>query len=955
MSARVLGPLAVLLVLALAAPSTAAPAKKAAPAHQLVAAGPKSVVPPIPFTKRELPNGLQVYESLDRSTPNVTVQVWYGVGSKNDPAGRSGFAHLFEHMMFKATRDLPAESFDRLTEDVGGMNNASTFDDFTNYYEVVPAEHLERLLWAESERMGTLVIDEPNFRSERDVVKEELRQRVLAQPYGRLFTLYVPQATYTTHPYHRPGIGSIEELDAATLDDVRAFHEEYYRPDNAALIVVGNYDQAQLDAWIDKYFGPLKPPAKPMDRVTAVEPPRKGPGVFNGYGPNVPLPAVAITWLGVKAADPDAPAMKVLDAILSGGKSSRLYDALVYDKQIAAEIYSNADLPAQPGNFMVGAVMASGHSIDEGEKALLAQVEMLRKAPPSAAELASAKNQLIADKLRERETIDGRGFALGYALRIQGDAAKANTELADLQAVTAADVERVAQKYLDPQTRMTIRYRAESERPKGETAPAAPTPPKQVATYTGPVFALLPENERQKPPAIGKPAPPVLPQPAEKTLANGLRVIVARSSSLPLVTADLTIKTGGWADPLGLSGVAGMTADMLTEGTMTRSARQIARQTEALGANLESGASLEASSVTLNVMTDKLSAAMPIMADVARNPAFAADELERQRAQSLDSLRVAYQQPGQVASYAAAPVVFAGTAFGHVPSGTPGSIARLKTADLSALHKAWYRPDNAILVMTGDITAEQGFALAEKAFGDWAKPAAPLAPQPTIRPQSSPRAIALDLPGTGQAAVTVAKAAIARNDPEFYPGLVANTVLGGGYSARLNEEIRVKRGLSYGANSALGANRTTGSFRAVAQTKNESATQVLDLIVEQMASMAKAPASEDELKARKSNLIGSYGRRMATSTGLANILGNLALYGVPLDEMTRYTSKVEAVSAVQVQAFSVKVLDPAQVSVIVAGDAKAFAADLKAKRPDLQVIPISDLDLDSPTLRKAGK
>jgi len=300
-------------------------------------------------------------------------------------------------------------------------------------------------------------------------------------------------------------------------------------------------------------------------------------------------------------------------------------------------------------------------------------------------------------------------------------------------------------------------------------------------------------------------------------------------------------------------------------------------------------------------------------------------------------------------------VVFAGTAFGHVPQGTPGSIARLKPADLSALHAAWYRPDNAILVMTGDITPEQGFAMAETAFGDWKKPAQPLAPQPTIRPQTAPRAIALDLPGTGQAAVTVAKAAIPRNDPDYYPGVVANTVLGGGYSARLNAEIRVKRGLSYGANSAISANRTTGSFRAVAQTKNESAPQVLDLIIQEMAGMSKAPAGEDELKARKSTLVGSYGRRMATTNGLATILGNLALYGVPLDEITRYTTKVEAVTAAQVQAFAAKELDPAQTSVIVAGDAKAFADGLKAKRPDLQVIPVSELDLDSPTLRKAGK
>ena len=396
-----------------------------------------------------------------------------------------------------------------------------------------------------------------------------------------------------------------------------------------------------------------------------------------------------------------------------------------------------------------------------------------------------------------------------------------------------------------------------------------------------------------------------------------------------------------------------MMAGMLTEGTKTRSAQQIASQVESLGASLSSGGGLESSAVTLNAMPDTLKEAMAIMADVARNPAFAAEELERQREQALDGLRVAYQQPGSVAGFAAAPVIFGGTPFGHAPQGTPQSLTRLKPADLSNLHATWFRPDNAVLVLTGDISADQGFALAEQAFGDWKKPAAALAPPPAITPSGKPRAVAIDIPGTGQASVNVMKPAIARNDPQYYPGIVASTVLGGGYSARLNQEIRIKRGLSYGARASLSTARTTGSFRASAQTKNESAAEVLDLINAELTKLAAAPAGPEELKARKSVLVGDYGRTLATSGGLANILGSYAVYDVPLDEIGRYTAKVEAVDAGQVQAFARRVFDPAQASVVVAGDAKTFAASLKAKLPALEVIPVDQLDLESPTLRKA--
>jgi zinc protease len=908
------------------------------------------VVPPIPFHERTLPNGLKLITSLDRRTPNVTVQVWYGVGAKNDPPGRSGFAHLFEHMMFKATRDMPAESMDRLTEDVGGMNNAFTADDNTTFYEVIPAAHLQRLLWAEAERMSGLVVDDANFHSEREVVKEELRQRVLADPYGRFFRYLIPDASFETHPYKRSAIGSIEDLDAATLDDVQAFHATYYRPDNAALVVAGNFDEAQLDAWVERYFGAIKNPSTPMPKVSVVEPPRTEPRTVTGYGPTVPLPAIAITWLAPAAASADAPALQVLDAILSTGKSSRLYDALVYDKQVAAEVFSSADLRAQPGLFYVGAVVTEGHTVDEVETGLRDQVAALAKAPVGAAELERAKTQLLTNEVRQRETIDGRANELGESQIVEGDAARANTDIAALAKVTAADVERVAAKYLPDNLRVAVRYLPESQKPAG--APAAPVAAAPIASrpYTGVVAQLAPEAERQAPPPIGRQPPAILPTPAERRLANGLRVIVARSSDVPLVSASLVLATGAEGDPPGLSGAADLTADLVTQGTATRSAREIASQTEALGANLAASSAWEASSVGLTAMPDKLSAALPILADVAEHPAFAPDELERARKEALEALEVAYSNPQQLAGFATAPVVYAGTPFAHAADGTPASLKRLARADLVRFHDAYWRPDNAILVLTGDITPAEGFALAEKVFGDWPRPASPLPPPSSAKPTAPPRAVAIDLPGTGQANVVVTKSAITRTDPRFYQGLVANTVLGGGYSARLNEEVRVKRGLSYGAGSTLSAHRTLGAFTAQAETRNETAGDVIALMEGEMTKLGAAPAAPDELAARKSSLVGEYGRNIATAGGLGGELAGLALYGIDLSELKLYTDKVEAVSADEVQSFARDQFDPARASLIVVGDGKTMLPGLKST-PNLEVVEVKDFDADSPTLK----
>jgi len=423
-------------------------------------------MPQLRFTDRSLENGLRLLSVADHSSPTVAVQVWYHVGSKDDPPNRSGFAHLFEHIMFKSTRNMKSEMMDRLTEDVGGFNNAFTQDDVTVYYEVVPSNYLETLIWAEADRLSGLNVDEANFKSERDVVKEEYRQSVLAPPYGK-FEYLLQQKSFVAHPYKRPTIGSIEDLDAASLHDVQEFHSTYYRPDNATLVVVGDFDPKQLDAWVDKYFGGIAKPNLQLPRVTIKEPPRESESRFTEYGSN-DLPAVGLTYLTPRESDPDSKALEVADAILSSGESSRLYHSLVYTQQLAAEVEANSETREDVSLFVLFAILSEGKKTEDVEKSLLAEIKKLQDAPVSAAELEKAKNQIVTEQLQKLETSNGKALALGEAAVLLGDPARVNTDLERLQAVTAADVQRVMKKYLSDKNRMVLYYLPESAKKGGQ-------------------------------------------------------------------------------------------------------------------------------------------------------------------------------------------------------------------------------------------------------------------------------------------------------------------------------------------------------------------------------------------------------------------------------------------------------------------------------------------------------
>ncbi len=914
-------------------------------------------VRPLAFTERTLANGLRVYALRDTGTSNVAIQVWYDVGAKDDPAGRSGFAHLFEHLMFKASRNLAAEQFDRLTEDVGGANNASTNDDFTEYNEIVPANHLQRLLFAEADRMASLVVEPTSFASERNVVEEEYRSRVLAQPYGKLFNTYLPAISYTTHPYARGVIGSIPNLDSATIDDVRAFHATYYRPDNAVLVVSGNFDPAQLNRWVDQYFGPIKRPSTPIPRVTVAEPVRAAPVARTVYEANTPLPAVLLSYPIPPDNAPDTPALTVLSAILSTGDSSRLYQSLVYRQQLAQAVRTEADSRQQAGVFTAFAVLANGKDAAAGEAALRAEIARLRDLPPLASELARAKNELLTAAIRERETPEGVARVLAGSVVIDGDPRASDRQLAAIAHVSPTDVQRVARQYLADNRSAAIRYLPLEAKPA--TAPAqgiAVAPTVQARPLTVPVDLAIvtpaPADQRVQPPAPGAPVAPAIPRPVTTTLANGLRVVTVERHELPLVTAYLVTGTGGALDPAGRAGTASLAADLVTKGTTTRSATQIAAAAESLGSSLDAGADRDGSNLGMTVRTEGLAPALGIMADVVEHATLAPDELERLRAQAIDAQTVALKQPGRLAGAVANRAVFGETGYGTVLNGTPASLKAITRADVQVAYARAWVPSRTTLVMVGDVTPAAAKTQAERALGGWRAPAASSPAPVAIAASTTPRVIVVDMPDAGQAGVVVARPAIARSDPAYHAAVLANAVLGGGFSSRLNQEVRIKRGLAYGASSSLSARRSAGLVAASTQTKNPSATEVAQLMVGELRRLGSDPApTAGELDARKAALVGEYGRATETTAGLASLVGGYVIEDVPLSELQSYAQAVTAIPAKEVEQTAARLYDPAAATIVVVGDAKQFIESMRKAYPQLELIPVASLNLERAGLR----
>ena len=424
----------------------------AAPADSPSAVRPR----PMPIQSRTLANGLRVLMVEDHAAPVINLQVWYHVGSKDERTGHTGFAHLFEHLMFKGSAHVGVDEHSRLIESIGGFDNASTNDDTTIYWETFPSNYLERILWLEADRLGSLNVDEANFKSEREVVKEERRSRYENPPYGLIIEdLYA--AAFSVHPYKHTTIGSMEDLNKATLEDVRDFFRTFYRPDNATMVIAGDFTAAQAIAWAEKYFNGIPRPAIPLPRVTIAEPQQTAERrVVKSYGANSPLPAVVEGYKMPAAYTPDSYPLNLAANILSGGESGRLYRKLAYDDRIAVQSAGFAAFTEHPNLFLTYAIMNQGKTLAEGEKAIDGILEQIKTAPVEAKELEKAKNQQTAGVILGRETVQEIASTLAHNAVVGGDPNLLNTDLDRDLRVTAADIQRVSREYFAPARRTIL-------------------------------------------------------------------------------------------------------------------------------------------------------------------------------------------------------------------------------------------------------------------------------------------------------------------------------------------------------------------------------------------------------------------------------------------------------------------------------------------------------------------
>jgi len=905
----------------------------------LMAQGSKAPTVKLEFEKYSLPNGLEVILRRDPRLPIAAVNLWYHVGPANETAGRTGFAHLFEHMMFQASGHVGSDQYFKLLEGAGAsFINGTTDFDRTNYMEDVPANQLELALWLESDRMGFLLdrLDQHMLSNQQDVVRNERRQSVENAPYGIVEEALIQNLYPAGHPYHANVIGSHADVQAAKLADVRDFFTRYYCPNNASLTIVGDIDIEKTKALVEKYFASI-PKGADVPKIAVTTPPittEKHLVVTD----KVELPRIYIGWITSPIFEPGDAEGQIAAQILGGGKASRLYKSMVYEKKIAQSVSTQQQGLTLGSLFELIATAKPGHTAQEMEAMVDSELTRLATEGPTEQELSSAKNAIWSGIIMSLEHLGGFG---GVANRLNlynqhvKDPDYLNKDLARFGAVTAEGVKKFAAEQLAKNKRVVV-YGI-----PGDKVLAAEPPPEPVAPES-PTQVVSREPWRNDPPKAWAVSNAPLPSAKKFELSNGLAVYLVESHNLPVVAAHLVVRSGSAADPAGLPGLAGFTSAMLDEGTSKRDALGIARELESLGASLSTGSSNDGSYVSCKSLKQNATSALGIMSDVVLNAAFPESEVDRIRNDRLTAMVQQRDSPFQTAVRVMTINLYGSdNPYGHVQLGTEEAVKAIQRNDLVSFYRSSYGPKNAALVLAGDLTEAEARKLAADTFGSWQGGAAE-APKPGAGTRSAERVLIVNKPDSPQTAVLVAQPGVTRSDPDFERLNVMNTVLGGLFASRINMNLREDKGWTYGAFSFLGEDRGVGPLVIGAGVVTPHTGASISEMLKEAHGMLKAAVTPDELTLAKESISRSLPALFETTSSTVGTVADLYLYDQPPDYYEGLPGRLSGMTGAEVLEATRKHLKPDQALVIAVGD----RAKILPQIAELNLGPIGQRDPD---------
>ena len=928
------------LLFLIASLACAASAQKAKPANES-----KVPLPQIKYEKIKLKNGLDVILYEDHRLPLVAVNLWYHVGPANERPGLTGFAHLFEHMMFQGSQHVGPKAHFRYLEGAGASDiNGTTEPDRTNYFETLPSNQLELALWLESDRMGYLLetLDREKLANQRDVVRNERRQGVENEPYGLVEEQLYHQLFPKNHPYYADVIGSHEDIEAARLNDVRQFFRQYYTPNNASLAITGDIDPAKTKALVEKYFGTI-PVGPPVPKITAVTPPITSER-RSVVSDQVELPRVYMGWITPPIYKPGDAEADLLAQLLGGGKSSRLYKTLVYEKQIAQDVQVDNQSQLLGSIFEIQATAKPGVKPEDLERAIHDELAKLRSEGPTQAELERARNVIETRVIQALERLGGFG---GVADRLNrynhylNDPGYLAKDIARYNNATVADLKRVANAALLPNASVVV-YGLPGKKVIDDP-PRTKEEQEKEAKQTSTVASTMPDEPwRRTAPQPGPLSQMSLPVPSTIKLSNGLTVLLVEEHKLPVVSAHLVVLTGSDANPVKKPGLASFTAAMLTEGTNRRSALEIADDAAQIGASIGSISTTDFSSASIRLLKQNVEPGLDLLSDIGLNPKFDPAEIERIRKQRQTDILQIKDQPVRLAFGALLKQVYGPDhPYGYREIGTAESNAAITGEDMLNFWKRGYVPGNSALVLAGDLTGEEARSLAEKYFGSWKGGASRHAPPP-VETKTSKMIYIVDKPAAPQTYVVAGGLGVPRSSPDYVPIEVMNKALGGLFSSRINMNLREEHGYTYGAFSLFFYRRGPGIFGAGGAIRTDATAPAVGEILKELERIHTAPLTADELKLAKDAFSLSLAGLFETSERTAGTIGTLFTYELPLDYYGQLPEKINAVNSADVQRVATEYIHPDSSIVIAVGDRAKIEPELKK----LSIGPIETVDYD---------